>query len=365
MPDSEDSNSGPQPPERRASIADTHESVSRENSLSFDKPLPTTPQTQRKKKAKDILGRKSSFKSVKKISTPTNVKHVVHVVNDPITGKLYGLPKEWQQRLDLANISEEEQSKNPDAVVTALQVVFEEKTEKFITGVEEGDYDDLPDGPPRPVDDVYGSMELPPPLPTKLSRKEPTDSFEDYASPRGGLCDIRESREVSTFQRDDEADAPAIPARPERTMSVYTRPVENQTDGSPKVGPAPAPKPGGNATKKIDKQEVMNKLRTVVDFGDPKKKYDLRQQIGQGASGQVHLATDRSTGETVAIKMMIIDAQPRPELILTEINVMKRTRHPNIVNYIGSYLVDNATSLWFFYGCHQDNISSSLVQPST
>jgi serine/threonine protein kinase len=51
-----------------------------------------------------------------------------------------------------------------------------------------------------------------------------------------------------------------------------------------------------------------------------------------------------ATGDTVAIKKMEIALQPKKELIITEIEVMRGLKHPNIVNYIESYHVDN--ELW-------------------
>ncbi len=62
------------------------------------------------------------------------------------------------------------------------------------------------------------------------------------------------------------------------------------------------------------------------------------------ASGTVLLAYELATGEEVAIKQMNLANQPKKELIINEIAVMKHNRHINIVNYKDSYLVDE--ELW-------------------
>lgn len=62
------------------------------------------------------------------------------------------------------------------------------------------------------------------------------------------------------------------------------------------------------------------------------------------ASGTVCEATDMITNKAVAIKKMDLDNQPKKELIITEIEVMREYQHDNIVNYIESYLVGK--ELW-------------------
>ena len=65
------------------------------------------------------------------------------------------------------------------------------------------------------------------------------------------------------------------------------------------------------------------------------------------ASGNVCLAKEISTGKMVAIKMMDLEKQPKKELIVTEIEVMKDYQHPAIVNYLESYLISKQTQfLW-------------------
>lgn len=47
---------------------------------------------------------------------------------------------------------------------------------------------------------------------------------------------------------------------------------------------------------------------------------------------------ERATNRLVAIKQMNLEQQPKKDLIINEILVMKDSCHPNIVNYIASYL---------------------------
>lgn len=59
----------------------------------------------------------------------------------------------------------------------------------------------------------------------------------------------------------------------------------------------------------------------------------------------MYVAKTLATGKKVAIKEMDLSHQPRKELIVNEILVMKESQHPNIVNYLESYLVKN-NELW-------------------
>lgn len=92
-------------------------------------------------------------------------------------------------------------------------------------------------------------------------------------------------------------------------------------------------------------REWMRKLLAIVNPNDPRNKYRLVCQIGSGASGNVFTAVDTRTSEKVAIKMIDIRKQVKKVLLLTEITVMKDKKHPNVVNYYDSYLVDG-NQLW-------------------
>lgn len=103
--------------------------------------------------------------------------------------------------------------------------------------------------------------------------------------------------------------------------------------------------------KKMSDEEILEKLRTIVSVGDPTRKYAKMEKIGQGASGTVYTAIESSTGMEVAIKRMNLSQQPKKELIINEILVMRENKHPNVVNYLDSYLVGEVSTEkeYYFY----------------
>lgn len=66
----------------------------------------------------------------------------------------------------------------------------------------------------------------------------------------------------------------------------------------------------------------------------------------------MYTAIETSTGMEVAIKQMNLGQQPKKELIINEILVMRENKHNNVVNYLDSYLVNEV-----FFFC----LSNTLV----
>ncbi|WAQ89406.1 hypothetical protein PtA15_11A94 [Puccinia triticina] len=95
----------------------------------------------------------------------------------------------------------------------------------------------------------------------------------------------------------------------------------------------------------LTEAQIMAKLRTVVSPQDPNQIYAKIKKVGQGASGSVYVAKTLSNGAKVAIKQMDLKVQPRKELIVNEILVMKESQHPNIVNFLDSFIVRD-DELW-------------------
>jgi p21-activated kinase 1 len=89
---------------------------------------------------------------------------------------------------------------------------------------------------------------------------------------------------------------------------------------------------------------VAARLRAICSPGDPTSKYTNLSKIGQGASGGVFTAIEAGSKRCVAIKQMNLEQQPKKDLIINEIIVMKDSKHKNIVNFMDSYLHDG--DLW-------------------
>ncbi|XP_072246017.1 serine/threonine-protein kinase PAK 2b [Leuresthes tenuis] len=283
------------------------------------KPLPSVPE-ERKARNKIIsifsgaekAGRKKDRdKDRLEISPPLDFEHTLHVGFDAVTGEFTGMPEQWARLLQTSNITKSEQKKNPQAVLDVL---------KF--------YDSSGNGRQKYLSFSSSEKDAFTPGPQSPVKKGP-----EASSPN--IKDIDDDD-------DDEAPPPAVAPRPKHTQSVYTRSV---------VDPIPAPStcPDGDAASKAtDRQkkkgkmtdeEIMDKLRTIVSIGDPKKKYTRYEKIGQGASGTVFTAIDVATGQEVAIKQINLQKQPKKELIINEILVMKELKNPNIVNFLDSFLM--------------------------
>ncbi|KAJ3101830.1 Protein kinase, partial [Physocladia obscura] len=99
-------------------------------------------------------------------------------------------------------------------------------------------------------------------------------------------------------------------------------------------------------SSKMPDNVVMEKLREIVTPGDPNLIFRKIKKVGEGASGKVYLARNiqDSSAPMVAIKEMALNKQPRKDLLLNEILIMKELVHPNIVKYLDSYLLGG--DLW-------------------
>ena len=86
-------------------------------------------------------------------------------------------------------------------------------------------------------------------------------------------------------------------------------------------------------TTTLDDEEVYKRLREMSQPGKPQDRYTIRLKtdrftrqkgphvLGAGASGTVVLATDETTSQNVAIKMIDLPKQQKKSLLLMELKV--------------------------------------------
>ncbi|KAM6151110.1 serine/threonine-protein kinase PAK 3 isoform 1-T1 [Rhynchocyon petersi] len=341
------------------------------------KPLPMAPEEKNKKaRLRSIFpggGDKTNKKKEKErpeISLPSDFEHTIHVGFDAVTGEftnslfqtsrpvmvtsnqsegkmpdLYGsqmcpgklpegIPEQWARLLQTSNITKLEQKKNPQAVLDVLKFYDSKET------VNNQKYMSFTSGDKS----AHGYLEA-------HASSTKTASEPPLAPP------VSEEEDEEEEEEDNEP-PPVIAPRPEHTKSIYTRSVVESiaSPAAPNKEVPPSSDDNANSStlyrntdrqrkkSKMTDEEILERLRSIVSVGDPKKKYTRFEKIGQGASGTVYTALDIATGQEVAIKQMNLQQQPKKELIINEILVMRENKNPNIVNYLDSYLVND--ELW-------------------
>ncbi|XBW38458.1 hypothetical protein QEN19_004046 [Hanseniaspora menglaensis] len=136
----------------------------------------------------------------------------------------------------------------------------------------------------------------------------------------------------------------------------------------------------------MSSSELISKLQQICHTADPSDYFKIIDKAGQGASGSVYKGSriklqpiDRKSkrlskfydlteqamaiNEKVAIKQMVLSKQPRKELILDEIIIMKSSKHQNIVNFLEAYLKNNDT-LWVIMEYMQGGALTDLIDNS-
>ncbi|SPO02772.1 probable protein kinase CHM1 [Cephalotrichum gorgonifer] len=244
--------------------------------------------------------------------------------------------------------------------------------------------------------DRFNPTRAPPPAPSKGS-SQPANGLRAQrpAPPAPGGSGSRPQQAMSPSSQSRPSPGQSSPARYQNTSTTSsTRQNGSSTNAPPSRLPAPikplnvakpsaaqqqadsvraaeaalTAKPSAAERKQdtrpmstMSESEVMARLREVVSKDDPNLSYSKQKKIGQGASGSVYVAKIKEGAPSaiardvlrqqgpraqVAIKQMDLAHQPRKELIVNEIMVMRDSRHRNIVNFLDAFLRNNNAELW-------------------
>ncbi|KAL7822432.1 PAK kinase [Trichoderma gracile] len=231
---------------------------------------------------------------------------------------------------------------------------------------------------PKPAQQINGlKAQRPAPAPPTAGSGRPpvVPQSSSNSAPRSPVAQRNESpssRAPNGAQATQQRQPPAQQQQPAR-LPASVKPLnvskvnQNQAQSEPKPAEPAPPKQQTPAERKQDvrmstmsENEVMAKLKEAVSKEDPNLSYSKQKKIGQGASGSVYVAKIKDTAvgvareflrqqgprAQVAIKQMDLAHQPRKELIVNEIMVMKDNRHKNIVNFLDAFLRNNNAELW-------------------
>ncbi|KAL7267031.1 signal transducing kinase of the PAK [Rhizina undulata] len=122
---------------------------------------------------------------------------------------------------------------------------------------------------------------------------------------------------------------------PQQPLVQQQQPPQQPHGGH--VGPVPGQR-RHNRNRLSKDIDIVTRLNAICTNADPTKLYRSFNKIGQGASGGVYTAHQVGSNRSVAIKQMNLEQQPKKDLIINEILVMKESKHKNIVNFMDSFL---------------------------
>lgn len=213
----------------------------------------------------------------------------------------------------------------------------------------------------------------------ELVRREEEKRAQLQQQQQQAQAQQRREQEREKEDRPQLQQSKTAPANPNAGVPGAVQPL--QTSKKVQIQQQEKPKPAGGiaaaeaalTSKPKEKEkristmtevQIMEKLRSVVSDDDPKLLYSKIRKVGQGASGHVYVAKQLANSKKVAIKEMDLAHQPRKELIVNEILVMKESQHPNIVNFLEAYLV-KSTELWVVMEYMEGGALTDIIENNT
>eukprot|EP00753_Platysulcus_tardus_P022555 PLAT9766.1.p2 GENE.PLAT9766.1~~PLAT9766.1.p2 ORF type:complete len:452 (-),score=220.59 PLAT9766.1:180-1535(-) len=223
------------------------------------------------------------------VGRPTNVKRVIHVEFNSTAGRFTGLPDVWSGAMPKEAVGDTVKASKLARHVAPAKV-SREKLEESKT------------------DHVIGM-----PFNVKHVTHVKIDSHTSTGF-RGLPTEWKSVLKGSGISKEE------VSAHPQEVLEVLQFHLE---------GPPP------KLPSKLEMARAVDDAVTINRSVDPSTIYAGLKKLGEGASGVVYLASNKRTGEQCAIKV-----SPASDLenIMNEIAMQQLSKHPNIVQYIDTYL---------------------------
>jgi p21-activated kinase 1 len=211
-------------------------------------------------------------------------------------------------------------------------------------------------GMSRPSEDLPALAYVPPSQPDVSpilpeEHRSPSNSRANGVSPYATTTPVLQPVSQKVYQQQlmqqHQSSLDRMPSKRAPPSGPSPTTPQNQYQQQPNLNGIPHPSQSVRATGARPRHrprqstgiDIVARLKQICTEGDPRDIYGDLVKIGQGASGGVFTGYERGSNRLVAIKQMNLEQQPKKDLIINEIIVMKESSHPNIVNFIDSFLV--------------------------
>ncbi|KAG2178320.1 hypothetical protein INT44_001470 [Umbelopsis vinacea] len=319
--------------------------------------------------------RTTSNQAANQIGTPFNVQHNVHVQVDQSRVGFTGLPPGWADILEASGVPKDVINSHPQTVAQIMQLRMpgslqqqqqpqrpkqstttsakekenaagenrpKEVSKSSANGVEESNKDENPSQ--KSISKMKSrTSSLPigfaPPSRSRSSRLSKKQSINDLKS----TDDVQEIGYMSVSPDSPLESPPGIDQDTKPTLTIVSTDI-NATTAIKEDDENP-----NNTNTQVDNPLDAFKLADIVDSTDPHGIYTNMTHIAEGESGNMYAAKHSLTNRTVAVKIIPRTAEAKMNKIRNELTTMKMSRHPNVVEYITSYLTE--TELWVVMEC--------------
>ena len=250
----------------------------------------------------------------KDISLPDNFKHNFHMTYDNREGNYVGVPPQWKKFL--AKEFERPKPFIDPSVVTDIQpgalVLQAQATNPgFRQSASAGKINIARSNSLR-----QNSVKSRAKNNSVLEDASPDEQSTNMALDRNKAATRSLPKNVYSAQRKEYYDAKRQ-QQPQQQQQNPSSPVSDAEDG-----------PSNSSTPMADnlfvsQDEFRQALQLVVNQGDPKEIFENFVKIGEGSTGIVCIAKDKSSGKNVAIKKMDLHKQQRRELLFNEVFIFE------------------------------------------
>ncbi|KAJ2482289.1 hypothetical protein IWW56_001194 [Coemansia sp. RSA 2131] len=172
-------------------------------------------------------------------------------------------------------------------------------------------------------------------------KKQPSNHQLKHGHPGAGYPQqqpMPQQLQQAVYQTKPQQPVQQPPQGVQRHKTMPKQQMPAQPTAPPAHGAQPVPRPRQRTQNQPSTDEVVERLKQICNPNDPMLLYRNFVKIGQGASGGVYTAQPVGSPNIVAIKQMNLLKQPKKDLIINEILVMRESKHKNIVNFIDSFL---------------------------